>query len=52
MGKTLKRFWIWWTCKHQNTTRIWRDADGWNIKACRRCGRAVIYTDNKIRELP
>lgn len=45
----LKRFWRELWCKHYNQQKEWNDGEGWNIKVCSRCHRAVIFTDDNRR---
>jgi len=48
----LRRAWREFWCKHWNAQRHWVDGEGWHIKVCTRCGRAVIFTDNDLTHNP
>jgi len=56
MWMKIKRAWRWLWCDHRNTQREWGDGEGWRILACRRCGRAVVFTEGQrpesTKELP
>lgn len=40
----VRRFWRWFRCDHRNALES-MNFDGWNITACRCCGRAWMHTD-------
>jgi RecJ-like exonuclease len=42
----LRRFANEFTCDHVNSTHEWSDGEGWNILACTRCNRAVVFTES------
>ncbi len=45
MWRSLRRAWREFWCKHYNCCKAWADGEGWTIKVCSRCGRAIIYTE-------
>lgn len=52
MWRAIKRAWRWFWCKHWNTQHHWEDGEGWHIKVCRKCGRAVIFTQDALTHNP
>ena len=52
MFRAIRRAWRAFWCNHKMGQKVWSDGEGWNIKVCRLCGRAVIFTDDNLTHSP